>query len=130
MMRWQAMIAVVLIVSLLGTGCYTTKLVPPGEKFPRKTATVDGVVLTSGDTVRFRNHDGLFEPATGHIIGYAIDGTYRLISKDDISYLILRKKEPISWTLAGVLVVAAIVVVVAAVIAGSIFSDDDWIVVN
>lgn len=130
MMRWQAVIAVVIIVALLLTGCYTTKLVPPGEKFPRKTTTVDGVVLTSGDTVHFRNHDGLFEPATDHIMGFAADGNYRVFSKDDIGFLILRKKEPISWTLAGLLVVGAIVVIVAAIIAESFMHDDHWIIVN
>ena len=130
MIRWHAVITVVLIVSLLVSGCYTTRLVVPGEKFPRKTTTVDGVVLTSGDTVHFRDHDGLFEPATGHIMGYAVNGTYRLISEDDVSYLILREKEPISWTVAGLLVVGAIVVVVVAVIASSAFSDEHWIIVN
>jgi hypothetical protein len=130
MMRRQAMIATILIVSLLLTGCYTTKRVPAGEGLPRKTTTVDGVVLKSGETVMFSDHDGTFEPVTGHILGRTADGTLRLINQDDVDFLILRKKEPISWTLAGLLLVTEIVIAVAAIIAAGVWHDDHWIVVN
>ncbi len=129
MMRWQAVIAVTLIVTLLVSGCYTTGQIPAGEKLPKKTTDVAGVVLKSGETITFRNNDGLFEPATGHVMGFATDGNYQVFNKDDISFLILRKKEPFSWTLAGILVVAALVAVVTWVIFSS-WHDEPWIVVN
>jgi hypothetical protein len=126
MIRWQAMIAIILIIALLLTGCYTTKNIPVGDNLPRKTTTVDGVVLTTGDTVYFRDHDGTFDPVTGHVIGFAIDGSWCVYNTGDIEGLILRKKEPISWTVAGVLVVAGLVTAVAAVIAASIHDEDWW----
>jgi len=127
--RWQVEIAVILIVSLLVSGCYTTRRIPAGDKLPKKTTEVAGVVLKSGETITFRNNDGLFEPATGHIMGFATDGNYRVFGTDEISHLILRKKEPISWTVAGVLVVAALVAAVIYVIFSS-WHDEPWIVVN
>lgn len=132
MVRWQAAVACIVIVSFLFTGCYTTKYRPIDENPPTKTMRVDGVVLKTGDTVTFRNHDGTFDPKTGSIVGIAGDGTHRVFNTDDVSSLMLRKKEPISWIIAGVLVAGALTAIIIYAIHEAIDSswDDSWDVVN
>ncbi len=132
MMRWQATVASTVIISFLFTGCYTTKQVPLGEKPPQEITRVDGVVLKNGDTVTFRDHAGTFAPQTGVIIGFTGEGTHRVFNKDDVSSLILRKKEPVSWIIAGVLVAGALAAVIIYAIHKAIESswDQSWIIVN
>ena len=106
--RFLIVLAALLLPSLL-PGCYTIAQSPPDEKSYLQSSSISGVVLVTGEKIDFRDNGAIVEPGSGLIIGRSSDGVFRQISKDDVSYLLIRKRDTLGSIVVGAVVVGAVV---------------------
>jgi len=109
MKRRSAIILTLLLLHGLLSGCYTTIQSRPDEKSPPRLSSITGAVLVTGERIDFRDNGAILEPGSGLIIGRSSDGVFRQISKDDISYLLIRKRDTLGSIVVGAVVVGAVV---------------------
>ena len=109
MKRRSAIILTLLLLHGLLSGCYTTIQSRPDEKSLPRSSSITGAVLVTGERIDFRDNGAILEPGSGLIIGRSSDGVFRQISKDDISYLLIRKRDTLGSIVVGAVVVGAVV---------------------